>query len=327
MNVARLVGIPRTPLAALPTPLVRAQGLEKALALGPVYIKRDDLTGFGIAGNKARALEFLLGAAAAERADVLVAAGGPGSNFCAAAAMAASTVGLDCDLLIAGPAPAGPSVNLELARISGARLCFQPATSREDLDDAVRVHADALRAQGRRPYAVPRGGATAVGAIGYALAAREIAGQCAAAGIRPQVMVLATGSGCTQAGLVAGQVGLGNPWRVIAASVSRPPEPMREQVLSLSRACADRLGHPPPALSDVDLRDMRGPGFGVPSEQDRMSARIALRHEGILLDHAYGAKAMTLLRSVLAGGATPAVFLHTGGLACALSALTEGAGR
>lgn len=317
--------VPRSPLATLPTPLVRARGLERALAAAPVYVKRDDLTGFGVAGNKARALEFLLGDAVAEGADVLVAAGSPTSNFCAAAAMAASTAGLSCDLLLPGAPPTKRSVNIELARAAGARLLFGAAATRDDLDEAVRSHAETLRRCGRRPYAVPRGGATAVGATGYAVAARELADQCHTAGMAPRTVVLATGSGCTQAGLVAGQVGFGLPWRVVAASVSRPVEQMRQGVLSLACACADRLGLPAPCAADVDLRDLRRPAFGVPSAQDRESALIALRHEGLLLDHTYGAKAMSLVRTLLAEGVpTPLVFWHTGGLACALSALVEG---
>jgi D-cysteine desulfhydrase len=138
-------------LATLPTPLVRANGLESALSAGPIYLKRDDLTGFGIAGNKVRALEFLLGDAVGQGADLLVAAGSPSSNFCAAAAMAARTVGLACDLLFSGPPPAAPSVNIELARACGARLFFDAAATREELDGSVLEHARERQAQGRRP--------------------------------------------------------------------------------------------------------------------------------------------------------------------------------
>ena len=152
---------PRARLALLPTPMVRAPRLERALGAGPIFLKRDDLTGFGLAGNKARTLEFLLGAAAAEGSDIFVAAGSPSSNFCAAAAMAARVMGMDCDLLFPGEAPAIPSANVELARAAGARLVFDVVETRDLLDDAVVEHARGLRAQGRRPYAVPRGGATA----------------------------------------------------------------------------------------------------------------------------------------------------------------------
>lgn len=320
------VTIPRIRLATLPTPLVRAHGLESALSAGPIYLKRDDLTGFGIAGNKARALEFLIGEAVGERADVLVAAGSPSSNFCTAAAMAARTAGLRCDLLFSGPPPAAPSVNIELARACGARLHFDGAATREQLDDAVVAHAQKVQAEGRRPYAVPRGGATGVGAAGYVDAAEEFADQCAASGITPAVVVVATGSGATQAGLVAGQVGFGLSWRVIGASVSRPPGDAAAQVLRVARDCAARLSLVPPTSADVEIRDCRGPGFGLASDDDRLSARLALRHEALLLDDYYGAKAMSLLRRELADGCpTPVVFWHTGGIAATLTALTQGA--
>lgn len=319
------VTLPRTRLATLPTPLVRAPHLEAALSAGPIYVKRDDLTGFGVAGNKARALEFLVADAVGRGSDVLVTAGSPSSSFCAAAAMAACTAGLTCDLLFSGPAPAARSVNIELARACGARLHFDAVATRDELDAAVARHAETLAAQGSRPYAVPRGGATGVGAAGYACAARELADQCALAGISPAVVVVATGSGGTQAGLVAGQVGFGLPWRVLGASVSRPPDDAAAQVLRVARDCAERLSLALPTSADVEVRDCRGPGFGVASTNDRTSARIALRHEALLLDHCYGAKAMSLLRAELAAGRrTPVVFWHTGGVAAALAALVEG---
>jgi D-cysteine desulfhydrase len=316
------MNIPRVDLALLPTPLVRASRLEGALDAGPIFLKRDDLAGFGIAGNKARALEFLLGAAVAERSDIFVAAGSPSSNFCAAAAMAARVVGMDCDLLFPGEEPSPPSPNVELARAAGARLVFGVVETRDLLDDAVVEYASSLRAQGRRPYAVPRGGATTTGVLGYAHAARELAEQCRGAGVSPETVVVATGSGGTQAGLVAGLVGCRLPWRLVGASVSRPAAGMAEHVLRLSRAGAAALGLDEPTADDVDVRDCRGAGFGVASAEDRVSARLALHHEGLLLDDYYGAKAMTLLRTLLTGGAaTPAVFWHTGGVAAALTAL------
>jgi D-cysteine desulfhydrase len=302
--------------------LVRASRLERALDVGPLFLKRDDLTGFGVAGNKARPLEFLIGAAVAEKADVFVAAGSPSSNFCAAAAMAARVVGMDCDLLFPGQAPSVRSPNVELARAAGARLLFDAVDTRDQLDDGVLEHAQVLRAQGRRPYAVPRGGATATGGIGYAYAARELADQCEAANITARTVVVATGSGGTQAGMVAGKVGFDLPWRLVGASVSRPADGMADHVLRLSRECAAALGLDEPSAGAVDVRDCRGEGFGIASGEDRVSSRLALEHEGLLLDDYYGAKAMTLFRTLLAADAeTPAVFWHTGGMSAALAAL------
>lgn len=313
---------PRAELATLPTPLVRASRLERTFDAGPLFLKRDDLTGFGIAGNKARALEFLIGAAVAEGADMLVAAGSPSSNFCAAAAMAARVAGMDCDIVLPGKPPSAPSPNVELARAAGARLHFDVVETRDLLDDAVAEHAAMLRAQGRRPYAVPRGGSTAVGALGYAYAARELAEQCELAGIEPRTVVVATGSGGTQAGLVAGLAGLGLPLRLVGASVSRPASGLADHILHTARACAASIGLDEPSADAVDVRDCRGAGFGVASAEDRISARLALEREGLLLDDYYGAKAMTLFRTLLAAGvSTPAVFWHTGGVAAALAGL------
>jgi D-cysteine desulfhydrase len=115
-------------------------------------------------------------------------------------------------------------------------------------------------------------------------------------------------------------------WQVIGASVSRPAEGLAEQILGAARTCAAALGCTPPTPGDVDVRDVRGSGFGIASAQDRVSTDLALRHEGLLLDRYYGAKAMTLFRALLAGGTpTPAVFWHSGGVASAVSALVEGA--
>lgn len=218
------------------------------------------------------------------------------------------------------------SSNVELARAAGARVVFDVVETRDLLDDAVVEHARSLRAQGRRPYAVPRGGATATGVLGYAHAVGELAEQCRAYEVAPRTVVVATGSGGTQAGLVAGQVGCGRPWRLVGASVSRPAPSIADQILRLSRAGAAALGLDEPTADDVDVRDCRGAGFGVASAEDRLSSRLALVHEGLLLDDYYGAKAMTLFRTLLtAGAATPAVFWHTGGVAAALTALVGAA--
>lgn len=319
------VSHPRVRLAALPTPFMRMRRLETALEAGPLYIKRDDLTGFGLAGNKARALEYLVGAAVEEGADVLVAAGSTSSNFCAGVALAAAAVRMDCELLFAGSPSAVRSVNVEVAREAGARPLFGVVETREELDDAVLDHSMALRAEGRRPYSLPRGGATPVGGLGYALAAQELAEQCTQAGIEVNTVVVATGSGGTQAGLVAGQFGFRLGWKVVGASVSRPVPALSGQILKNAKGCAAALDLDPPGPGDVDVRDCRGAGFGLASEEDHVSRRLALRHEGLLLDDYYGAKAMTLFRSLLAAGApTPAVYWHTGGLPAALTALTQG---
>jgi len=308
---------PRFPLAVLPTPLVRAHRLEAALRCGPVLLKRDDLAGFAAAGNKTRPLEYLVGAALAEGADVLVTGGGPGSNFCPAAALAARAAGLDCELVVWGDV-AG-SANLALAAAAGARLQPTGEADREAVDTLVDSRAAELTAQGRRPYAVPRGGSTGVGAAGFAVAAVELADQL---GAPPALIVLAVGSGGSVAGLVTGLAAVGLAWPVLGVSVSRPLLEITDRVTELAGECAALLAAPVPP--PPELVDARGAGFGVALPQERGCARLALHTEGMLLDDTYGAEAFTVLVDrVRADQGGPVVYWHTGGLIPAIATLTE----
>jgi D-cysteine desulfhydrase len=314
----------RFPLAALPTPLRPAARLSAELGGPPILVKRDDLTGFSLGGNKVRKLEYLLGDARATGSDVLLTGGGPGSNHCQATAAAAQVAGLACELVLYGNEPRRPRLNLELARRAGARVAFTGDPDRASVDGALAARAGQLREAGCRPYVVPRGGATPLGAVGYALAVPELTGQLAALGVDPELLVVATGSCGTQAGLVAGTVAAGRRWRVLGATVSRPPAECRERVLGLARGCAALLGLPVPAERDVELVDARGPGYGVASAEGEAAARLAAATEGLLLDPVFTAKAMAaLVATIAAGRSGPAVFVHTGGTPVALQSTME----
>lgn len=310
----------RYPLALLPTPLQRAERLERWWGCGPVWVKRDDLTGFGVAGNKARPLEYLIGDAQGRGADTLVVTGGVGSNFCAAAALAARVAGLRCDIRYAGAEPNPWPVTARLAHAAGASLHFLPDTDRGELDAAVLRYADDLTAQGRRPYPLPRGGATDIGAVGFAAAVAELATQCAANGITNYTIVLPTGSGCSQAGLIAGLAAApGLHATVIGAAVSRPPDQVADTVTRLARDCADLLGIAARNMPAARVRDARGPGFGHTDPATRATAAEALHHAGLLLDGTYGAKALAVAHQVARESEAPVIFWYTGGLAKALA--------
>lgn len=316
--------LPRFPLAVLPTPLVRAPRLEAALRCGPLLVKRDDLAGFAAAGNKARALEYLLGAALDDGCDVLVTGGGPGSNFCPAAALAARAAGMDCELVIWGDVTAAP--NVALAEAAGARLHLTGDRRRDAIDAAVEARAAALVAQGRRAYPVPRGGCTPVGATGFAAAAGELAAQLDEP---PALVALPVGSGASCAGLLAGLAVAGCEWPVLGVSVSRPPAEVSAHIAELAGQCASLLGTAPPRLELLEIVDARGPGFGVAGDVDRDRARLALHTEGLLLDDTYGAKALAATVARLPRPPSrPVVYWHTGGLipvVAALGGATRGA--
>ena len=282
---------PRIPLAVLPTPLLPAPRLASALGIGELFIKRDDLTGFAFAGNKARPLEFLTAGAVSEGADTLLTGGAPGSNFCAASAAAAQREGLACHLIIAGdPVPPGPALSLALA--CGASVNWTRDADRTSVDRALPQAAGELTAAGRRPYPIPRGGATALGAVGYFLAAAELAGQLAERGVAAARVVVAVGSGGTLAGL---------------------PAEMSRRVLGLAAECLALLGSPAVVTgAGIEVADVRGPGHGLPSAEGDAAAAQAVRTEGLMTDPVYTAKALSLVARHPAAG--PVVFWHTGGM-------------
>ena len=303
---------PRIRLAVLPTPLRPAPRLASALGLGELFIKRDDLTGFAFAGNKARPLEFLAAGAVSEGADTLLTGGAPTSNFCAATAAAAQREGLACHLVIAGdPVPPGPA--LSLATAWGASVTWTHDADRASVDRALPRAAGELAAAGRRPYLIPRGGATALGAVGYFLAAAELAGQLAERSIPRARVVVAVGSGGTLAGLAAGNAALGGPWTLAGASASRPPAEMSRRVLGLATDCLALLGSPAVvSAAGIEVADVRGAGHGLPSPEGAAAAAQAVRTEGLMTDPVYTAKALSLVARQQA--AEPVVFWHTGGM-------------
>lgn len=308
----------RMSLAILPTPLVAAPRLADALGLaGPLLVKRDDLTGFAVAGNKARQLELLVAEALEQDADVLVTGGTIGSNFVPAAAAAAAYAGLGCVVVLAGASvnrAAHP--NLAAATAWGAQLRWTGQAERASVDLLLPEVAALLAREGARPYVVPRGGATATGALGYRLAVDEVIGQLAD---HNPTVVVAVGAGGTLAGLVAGVVAHGRPFRVVGASVSRPADDMAASVLDLAQQVARRCGDQPPQERDVNLVDARGPGHGVASAAGDVAAALALRCAGLVLDPVYTAKALAVLPSAVGDG--PALFWHTGGLLDAVAGL------
>ena len=322
-------GLPRIPLAILPTPLAPAPRLSEAVGI-EVWVKRDDLTGLLLGGNKARKLEFLCGEALARGADTLVTGGGAGSNHVQLTAAAAARLGLGCIAVCYGDAPATDPLGLRLARRLGAEVVFTGSPERASVDRRLEEVAAKLTADGRVPYVIPRGGASAVGAVGYAVAAVELAAQLAPAGVPAATLLLSTGSCGTQAGLVAGAGGAAGPmpghgFTVVGVPVSRPPEECVERIARLATGCAERLGSER-VFTEADvhlLGGYLGPGYGQASPEGDEAAALVARTEGLVLDPVFTAKAMAALiaearRGTLTG---PVVFLHTGGTPAALAAL------
>ena len=300
----------RQPLGHWPTPLVPWPRLSAELGR-PVWAKRDDLSGFGLGGNKARKLEYLLGDAAEAGCDTLVAVGGPQSNFCRMVAAAARACGLDAELVLEGPDPGTRTGNLAADVLYGAGLHFVAEDSGEAWAAEFGEH---LRRQGRRPYVMPIGGSTAVGNLGYVAATVEFLAQVTAAGLDVGQVVVAAGSCGTLAGLLVGSAHLGSPWRVLGVSVSAPAAAKQATTDALAAELAARLGWPAPPPAEVTDRFTAG-GYGSSDATTWSAIRRLARAEGVLVDPVYTAKALAAaVADDLAPRRGATVFWHTGGV-------------
>jgi D-cysteine desulfhydrase len=316
--VKGLLDLPRVELCRAPTPLRPAARLSEMLGV-EIWFKRDDLTGFGLGGNKVRALEYLLGDALRRGCDCLVTGAGPQSNWAMLAALGARQCGLEAHLVYYGqPVPA--TGNLLLAQLAGAQITFTGNPDRASVDAGIATLADKLCVAGHTPCCLPRGGATPVGALGYARASLELAEQLLAADLRPRQLWLATGSGGTQAGLLAGVRWLRLPYDVVGVTVSRAVTDCVQQVGELAAGVGALLGTWPHDHGDVTVLDgFLGPGYGVVSSTGEEAARLVAQTEGMFLDPVFGAKAMAALMSASGGVVDnqsvvgPVVFLLTGG--------------
>ncbi|MFC7504126.1 1-aminocyclopropane-1-carboxylate deaminase/D-cysteine desulfhydrase [Nocardioides sp. CPCC 206347] len=305
----------RVRLACLPTPLHAAPRLSEELGV-PIWFKRDDLTGIGLGGAKVRALELILGDGLARGCDVLVTGSGPHSNWSMLAALSAQRCEMASVLCFYGDPPPDATGNLRLAQeFTGATVMFSGDSARSSVDALIEEVAADLERRSRRPLVLPRGGAVALGSVGFYLGAREIREQADRIGLQTPVVWLATGSCGTQAGTVLA-IATGELDRVVGVSVSRPVAECVRRVQDLAIGAAGLLQLPAPDSASVDVRDAWiGPGYGVPSEEGKAAAALVARTEGVLLDPCFGAKAMAaLIGSARAGEEKgPVVFLVSGG--------------
>jgi D-cysteine desulfhydrase family pyridoxal phosphate-dependent enzyme len=281
---------------------------------GPrLLVKRDDQTGLALGGNKARKLEFLCAEALAAGADMLVTGGGHQSNHVRMTAAAANRLGLDCHLVLGGSAPEVHDGNLLLDRLLGPTIEYCGSDDYYGVETAIEAAAERLSVEGRRPYAVPIGGASTTGALGYVAAADEILEQAGAAGLTLDRVVVADGSGGTHAGLLAG---LGDGVAVLGVDVGTRPD-LDETVPAKAAEVAAAAGRSaPPAAATID-HDHAGRGYGSLTPECVEAIRAAARLEGLVLDPVYTGKALaalvTRVRDGRIGADETVVFWHTGG--------------
>lgn len=313
----------RLALCHQPTPIEAMVRLSEHLGGPSLFIKRDDCTGLATGGNKTRKLEFLVGDALTQNADMLVTQGAVQSNHVRQTAAAACRAGMKCHALLERRVPDRTADyentgNVFLDKVFGATMEFRPPGL--DMNAEAEAVTEKLRAEGHRPYFIPGGGSNAIGALGYASCAQEIANQSRASGLDFQWLVMATGSTGTQAGLLAGFHALGFDLPVMGVSVRQPRERQVEAVHGLTKKTLDKLGAPAIPASKVLVDDgYVGEGYGIPAPSTLEAISLAARYEGILLDPVYSAKGLAGLVGLIRQGffkpSDNVLFLHTGGSA------------
>ena len=306
---------PRIPLGLLPTPMHRLDNISRLLGKN-VYIKRDDLTGIGLGGNKVRKLEFLLAEARAQGADTVLTTGGAQSNHAMLTAACAGRLGMKAILVLKKRGVTDKKGNQALNDLLGAEVRFVDTDDYADVyAEMERIGAD-LAARGHRCYNIPVGGSVPLGSLGYVKGMRELALQAAEMGFQPDRIVCAVGSGGTHAGVALGARLFLPGTKVTGVAVDT--DPFEEIVPALIRGVAGLLElELPEDAQRVELRDMTGPGYAVPSLKGNAAVRLMAEKEGIFLDPVYTGKAFAglvdLCREGAFDGEENIVFLHTGG--------------
>ena len=312
----------RASLATTPTALEQGPTVGGGARL---WVKRDDLTGLGGGGNKARKLEFLCGDALRAGARALVTVGAAQSNHCRMTAAAGARLGMEVHLILAGDEPEAAAGNQLLSALFGAQLHFTGAAESHwgELEIAREALTDQLTDEGLQPYSIPIGGSTAIGALGYATGFVELLEQCAGQYVTPSAVVFTSSSGGTHAGILAGRAALSAAgWAVpdvIAIGVAKGVNIGSPNVTDLANETLDLMQLPgvrvDPSDVEVDGRWI-GNDYAVPTKAGDAAIRWAATNGGWLLDRTYSGKGLSGALGLADEGRFGhgnVVFIHTGG--------------
>jgi D-cysteine desulfhydrase family pyridoxal phosphate-dependent enzyme len=314
-QLARLRSFPRVALGHYPTPVEELPRLRGSLGKGSprLFTKRDDTISFAFGGNKVRKLELVLADALEQKSDTLVTIGGVHSNHVRVTASAAAKHGLRAVLVINGARPTSPRGNALLDELCGAEIHY--VGSRQERIPRMREMIEQLRRGGQRPYEVPLGASTPLGALGYVRAVDELVSQ----GLRPDAIMVSSSSGGTLAGVAAGVELCGLRTRVIAISPDDPATDIATTAKTLIEGIGSLLG----CDASFGRRELNvddsfvGEGYGIPTDASREAISLSARMEALYLDPTYTGKAMAgLIHYVRAGKFRPeetVLFWHTGG--------------
>ncbi|HPF53093.1 MAG TPA: D-cysteine desulfhydrase family protein [Eubacteriales bacterium] len=302
-------------LGVIPTPLYRMNGLSAYLDR-ELYIKRDDMTGVSLGGNKVRKLEYLLADAKRQGADYVLTTGGAQSNHAMLTAACANKLGMKAILVLKKRGVLEKQGNLLLDEILGAEVRFVDSDSYSDVYEQMHRIAAKLNSEGHKAYEIPVGGSVPLGALGYADCVKEISCQSKAMGVKLSTIVCACGSGGMAAGVTYGAK-LYMP-ETLVVGVKVDDDDFEHIVPELVRGEQKLLGHEVNFMDEeAHLIDMTGAGYAIPSKEGSEAIRIMARTEGLILDPVYTGKAFAGMLKLIDEGKIkkdePALFIHSGG--------------
>jgi len=311
---------PRFSLAQLPTPIERLPLSPDPKSGVEIFIKRDDLTGSILSGNKVRKLEFLFYDLLASGAKAVITCGGVQSNHCRAVAAIAAMAGVECHLVLKGKEPRSMEGNFFLSKLFGAKVKFISVKDyEENVDDIMRNMAGKIRAQGKKTYIIPEGGSDPLGVWGYIKAFQEIKMQAESANLKFDTIVTAVGSGGTFAGLYLGAKITDSDIKTLGFAVCRDREHFQRRIFDICLTVQNELNTDlrlDPSEIDIDDRFI-GPGYAKIGDTEADFIRNIAANSGLVLDPAYTSKALLGLFACIAEGkfarGSKVLFIHTGG--------------
>ena len=320
-----VVKLPRLDLGNWPTPLHELPRLLDTLGGPRIFVKRDDLSGLALGGNKCRKLEYLLADAKQRGVDTLITTGSSQSNFALQMAAAARKLGMEPYLVLFKGLHPEMQGNMLLHSIYDSKVSLVDITDSRELftilPQRMNELADELRSQGRNPLVIPVGGSVPLGIAGWVNAAEEINQQLREQEIDARHVILANGSGGTHAGLVLGFKYLKLPLNVIGISVLNEKTEAMNLVVTQVNETAKLLGLDvaitPEEVTVYD--DYIGQGYGIPTKEGIEAIKLLAQTEAIILDPVYTGKCMAGLVHLINKGyfaqKDTVLFIHTGGVA------------
>ncbi len=307
-KMKELNSFPKVRLGLFPTPIHKLENISAKLHTN-VYVKRDDLTGLGLGGNKVRKLEYLLAEARQKGAQVVFTTGGAQSNHAMLTAAAAGRLGMKPILILKKRGVTDRQGNLLLEHLMGTEVIFMDTDDYSDIYQEMHRLGDQL---GVPYYCIPCGGSNALGSLGYVDCAREIRDQ----GLSVDHLICAEGSGGTMAGLALGAKLYLPGAKVHGMMVDT--EPFDQITPRLMRQMCELLeADLEISTDDFSLMDMSGPGYAVPSAEGNAAIALMAEKEGLFLDPVYTGKAFAGLLKMGEEGrfreSDTVLFLHSGG--------------